>query len=399
MTATSGDDDPLALLHTLVAIPSVNRRLAPDATGETALAQFCSRWLGQRGFHVEWLEAQSGSPTLVAYAVGTGGGRTILLNGHLDTVGVASFEGDPFRAVVDDGKIYGRGTFDMKGSLAAMLVAATRATGSATAADDKRSSLRGTVVLTLVADEEFGSVGTEEALRFLASRRDLHADGAIVLEPSSLELTLAHRGFAWFELEMVGRAAHGSQPELGVDAIAGASALLPALDSWAKSLATGPLHERLGSGTVRVATIAGGVDAATVAPSCTITIERRTLPGEDAATVEKDLRTVIHHALAPISELTWDLTRLVVRPAFEANPHSEIVSAVRSAAEAHQGRPPADRAEPFWTDAALVADAGIPCLVYGVDGGGAHSDREWVTADSVVALTTILDTTIRDFCG
>jgi succinyl-diaminopimelate desuccinylase len=277
----------------------------------------------------------------------------------------------------------------MKGSLAAMLVAAAHAT---------RVPLAGTVVLTLVADEEFGSIGTEEALRWIASS-GLRVHGAVVAEPSSLELTVAHRGFAWFELELIGRAAHGSQPELGIDAIAGATAVLPELERWSTALASAPAHRLLGTGTVRVATISGGVDAATVAPTCTMTIERRTLPGETMDGVEQQLRTVIHDSLVSLPELQHTVRRLVARPAFEADPESTIVRAVRTAAETERGASVAERGEPFWTDAALFAEAGIPCVVFGVDGGGAHADREWVSVDSVRTLTSILEATIRDFCG
>ena len=389
MTETQRQDSPLALLHDLVAIPSVNRRLAPDGSGETAIAEFCRRWLEQRGFVVEWLEDTPGSPTLVAVVTGTGGGKTLLLNGHLDTVGVESYIGDPFSAVVEDGKIYGRGTFDMKGSLAAMLISAARAA---------RDPVAGTVVVTLVSDEEFGSIGTEEALRWIVTS-GLHVDGAVVAEPSELELTIAHRGFAWFELELTGRAAHGSQPERGIDAIAGATALLPALDAWGRTLASGDGHELVGTGTVRVAMISGGVNAATVAPTCRITIERRFLPGEHVDAVEDELLAVIREALKNAPELTFALTRLVARAAFEGDPQSDIVQSLRAATKVIRGTPAVMRGEPFWTDAALIADSGVPCVVFGVDGGGAHSDREWVTADSLEALTSILEATIRDFCG
>jgi succinyl-diaminopimelate desuccinylase len=390
MTDAARHDDPLALLHALVAIPSVNRSLAPTATGESAIADFCRRWLEERGFVVRWLEEHNGSPTLVAYCVGSGDGKTLVLNGHLDTVGVDTFEGNPFKVTVEEDRLYGRGTYDMKGSIAAALVAAARAI---------QKPLAGTLILALVSDEEFGSIGTEEALQFLGNDPTLHVDGAVVMEPSSLELTIAHRGFAWFDLELVGRAAHGSQPELGVDAIAGATVVLSAVEQWSEQLAAGPAHPLLGTGTVRVSTIVGGVDAATIAPSCRITIERRTNPGEHPDAVEDELRFVVKRAVESVPGLRHQLTRMVGRPAFEADPDTAVVHAIAAATQTHRNLPPATRAEPFWTDAALFAEAGIPCVVFGVDGGGAHADREWVSAKSVTDLTSILEMTIRDFCG
>lgn len=319
-----------------------------------------------------------------------------MLNGHLDTVGVATWTGGkgdgrgggpgarPFGGEQRDGTIIGRGAFDMKGGLAAILVAAARA---------GVDGLPGDVLVTLVADEEFGSLGTEEVLR------QFSADAAIVAEPSSLDLILAHRGFAWFEIQLTGRAAHGSQPELGVDAIAHAGLVLHALDGLRARLDAAPAHPLLGHGSVRVAVISGGTDAATVASSCTLTVERRTLPGETPAETEAELATVLEGLAASIPALDYRLTRLVARGAFAADPDWPIVRAVAANATRVLGRPAASRGEPFWTDAGLILDAGIPCLLIGVDGGGAHAGLEWTTEASVLQLTEILHGTIRDFCG
>jgi len=247
------------------------------------------------------------------------------------------------------------------------------------------------VIVTLVADEEFGSHGTEEVLvRYTA-------DAAIIAEPSCLELTLAHRGFAWFRVDITGVAAHGSQPELGVDAIEQARVVMMALEGLRGELEGRPRHPSLGYGTVRVATIVGGVDAATVAPSCTLTVERRFLPGESPEAVEHELREVIDSAHSNGASVT--LTRLVARGAFEADPEWPIVRCVARNAESVLGRPAATRGEPFWTDAGLVLEAGIPCLIVGVDGGGAHADTEWATVESIEQLTDILEATIREFCA
>ena len=375
---------PLPLLQSLIEIASVNPQLDPDSAGETDIAEFCSEWLAAHGFTVERLESVPGRPSIVGILSGTGGGRSLMLNGHLDTVGVATYGDDPFAARVEDGKVFGRGTFDMKGGIAAILIAAERAAAEPMAGD---------LIVALVADEEFGSLGTAEVL----SRH--RADAAIVAEPSGLELTLAHRGFAWFEVELSGLAAHGSMPEQGVDAIAGASALLGLVGELRSGLEGMPRHPLLGHGTVRVATISGGVDAATVAPSCTLTLERRTLPGETIDEVEAELRELVAEAADSVPGLTATLTRLVGRGAFEAERASPIVTTVSSAFERVTGAAPGVRGEPFWTDAGLYAEAGIPCLVFGVDGGGAHADEEWVTIASLETLTDVLERTIREFCS
>jgi len=375
------DLDPVALAIELISIDSVNSQLVPGAAGEGPLAAYCAEWFSTRGFGVRVHESIPGRPSVVATAKGTGGGRSLMLNGHLDTVGVATWVGEPFIPEVSDGNLYGRGAFDMKGSVAAIMVAAARTAGQ-TAGD---------VIVTLVADEEFGSIGTEEILAHHT------ADAAIIAEPSGLELTLAHRGFGWFEIAIEGVAAHGSLPEQGVDAIAHARRIMTALDELRGQLESGPGHPTLGHGTVRVATIVGGVDAATVAPSCVLTVERRFLPGESPDAVETQLRAFVEGVES--GGTTTVLTRLVARGAFEADPSWPIVRAVSARAEAVLSRPVATRGEPFWTDAGLVLEAGIPCLILGVDGGGAHADSEWATVESIEQLTDIFEGTIRDFCG
>jgi acetylornithine deacetylase len=373
-------EEPLELARRLISLDSVNPRLVPGGAGEGAAAAHCAGWLQERGFAVTRLETVAGRPSIVGVATGSGGGRSIMLNGHLDTVGVGTYAGAPLDPVVRDGRVYGRGAFDMKTAVAAILVAAERAV---------RSGLRGDVIVTLVADEEFGSTGTEEVLRSFT------ADAAIVAEPSNLEVVLAHRGFAWFELELTGRAAHGSMPHEGVDAIAHAGLVLRALDDVRTGLERMPRHPLLGHGSVRVSTIEGGVDAATVAPSCVLTIERRTLPGETPDSVEAGLRAV----LDGIPGIDYALTRLVARGAFEADPEWPIARYLADNAERVLGHRAPVRGEPFWTDAGLVQEAGIPCLLIGVDGGGAHADEEWATLESLTALTSILEGTIRDFCA
>jgi len=378
------DLDPIAVAQQLIAIDSVNPDLVPGASGEHAIAAWCSDWFARQGFEVHRLEDRPGRPSVVGIARGNGGGRSLMLNGHLDTVGVAGYDGDPFGGEVRGGMLFGRGAFDMKGGLAAILVAAARASAA---------GLAGDVIVTLVADEEFGSLGTEEVLRHF------RADAAIVAEPSELCLTVAHRGFAWFEVELTGRAAHGSMPEQGVDAIAHAGLVLRALDGLRDRLESAPAHPLLGQGTVRVSMIRGGEDAATVAPSCTLTVERRTLPGETPDAVEAELALLLERLAAATPEFSFRLTRLVARGAFEADPDWPIVRALSGQAERVLGLPPARRGEPFWTDAGLLHEAGIPCLLLGVRGGGAHADKEWAEVASVHRLTEILTGTIADFCG
>ncbi|WP_416972696.1 M20/M25/M40 family metallo-hydrolase [Streptomyces sp. 4F14] len=374
--------EPTGLLAELVSIDSVNPDLVAGGAGEAAIADFCGAWLRGRGFEVHRLERRPGRPSLAAVAHGTGGGRSLMLNGHLDTVSLA---GHTLRPRIADGRMYGRGTFDMKGGIAAMMTAAARATA--------RGPLRGDVVLALVADEEYASAGTEEVLDSFT------ADAAIVTEPSHLQLTLAHKGFAWFDVQVLGRAAHGSRPDLGIDAIARAGHFLVALEELGRRLAQGPGHRLLGTGTVHASVIQGGEEPSTYPASCRITVERRTVPGESVTDAERELAAVLDQLAVNIPDFTYELTRGVHRDPFEADAEAPIVRTLARHAELALGYPPSIRAEPFWTDCALLDRAGIPSVLFGVDGEGAHADTEYVDLASLDRLTDILTGTIIEFCS
>ncbi|MGW3147752.1 M20/M25/M40 family metallo-hydrolase [Streptomyces sp. NPDC001177] len=379
------DLDPVRLLARLTALDSVNPDLVTGGAGETAVADFCGAWLAAHGFEVHRLEDRPGRPSLVAIARGLGGGRSLMLNGHLDTVGLAGYDGDPLDPEIRDGKMFGRGTFDMKSGIAAMMVAAARATAE--------GSLRGDVIVACVADEEHASSGTEEVLGSFT------ADAAIVTEPSHLELTLAHKGFAWFDVEIVGRAAHGSRPELGIDAIAKSGHFLVALEELGRRLALGPAHPLLGTGTVHASVIRGGEEPSTYPAHCRITLERRTVPGESADSVEGELTAVLDQLVTMVPDFQYRLTRGLYREPFEADPRHPVVRTLARHAEKSLGHPPVARAEPFWTDCAILARAGIPCLLFGVDGAGAHAATEYVDLASLERLTGILADTIAEFCS
>ncbi|MET0976618.1 MAG: M20/M25/M40 family metallo-hydrolase, partial [Leifsonia sp.] len=340
--ATDFDTEVVALVRSLVSIPSVNPAVDASGSGEAAIAAACARWLEDRGFSVTLIGRDPRRPSVLAVAGGTGGGRSLMINGHLDTVGVEGFAGDPFAADAEDGRLRGRGAYDMKSGLAAAMVAAARA-GS--------TPLRGDVVVTLVADEEFGSSGTEDALaRLLHDGTGI--DGAVVVEPTGLAITVAHRGFAWYRLDITGSAAHGSQPELGADAIAAATEFLVALRAFGHRLAARTPHPLLGDSTVRVSRIDGGTDAATVAARCTVTVERRTLPGESHDGVLAELSAVLATAAAGLPDgIRYAVTELVSRPAFEAADDSAIVASVSAAVLEETGTVAARRGDPWWTDA------------------------------------------------
>jgi acetylornithine deacetylase len=380
----SAVEDPVDLLTALVATESVNPDLVPGAVGEAAIAAFCAEWLKRHGFEVTWIEDVPGRPSVVGVAKGTGGGRSLMFNGHIDTVTLAGYDGDPLDPVIADGRLYGRGSFDMKGGVAAMMVAAARAA---------RAGLRGDVLVACVADEEHASFGTEQvAARF-------RADAAIVTEPSHLKLTIAHRGFAWFEVAVIGRAAHGSLPEAGIDAIARAGHVLVAIEALDRRLRSAETHPLLRWGSVHASTIRGGQEMSSYPAECVIGLERRTLPGETPAAMEAEMRALLEDIASRVPDFRYELRPGLHRPAFETPADAAIVRGVSAAGAAVMGSAPALRGEPFWTDCAILAEAGIPCVMFGAHGAGAHAATEWTDIASVRTLAGILERTAVEFCG
>ena len=372
------------LLKDLVSINSVNPDLVPGAVGEIEIADFCASWFAARGFEVHRLEARKGRPSIVGIRRGRGGGRSLMFNGHIDTVTLAGYAGNPLEARIEDGKLFGRGAFDMKSGVAAMMVAAERAASH---------GLAGDILVACVADEEYASIGTAEvAARF-------KADAAIVTEPSHLELTLAHKGFVWFEVIVEGRAAHGSRPELGVDAIAKAGHFLVALEAYGEKLLAGKGHPILHTGSVHASIIKGGEELSSYPAQCRISIERRTIPGETAESVEAEFRALLDKIKAEVKDFRYRLECGLERVPFEAKTDEPIVASLRKHATEALGRAPKIRGEPFWTDCAILKEAGIPCLLFGADGAGAHAATEWATTDSVETLARVLEATAVEFCG
>jgi acetylornithine deacetylase len=358
-------DELTELAAQLVAIDSVNPALVSGGNGERDIALHVADWCERQGLEVELLGDQR--PSVLATRRGSGGGRSLLLNAHLDTVGVAGMEA-PHAPRVEKGRLYGRGAYDMKGALAAVLLAAARAEG-----------LRGDVIVAAVADEELASIGTEATLE------RVHADAAIVPEPTELRLAVAHRGFVGFELETHGLAAHGSRPDLGEDAIVKMGHVLVALEELDHRLQSGPRHPLAGTGSVHASLIEGGQELSSFPARCLLTGERRTIPGETAADVERELRALDPEAAVRVT---------ASREPYEApvdHPFVELVARVAGAREFVGA--------PFWTDAALIAEAGIPTVLYGPEGAGAHAEVEWVDLASLARVYEVITRTAAEWCA
>jgi len=353
----------------LVRIDSVNPDLVPGGAGENELAQFVAEWLTAAGLEVEVEEVAPGRPNVVGRARGSGGGSTLLLNAHMDTVGYEGMEA-PLEPRVEDGRLYGRGAYDMKGSLAAIMAAGAAAV---------EAGLRGDVLVAAVADEEVYSIGAE------AAARRYPADAAIVAEPTELRLVVAHKGFVWLEVETRGRAAHGARPDLGQDAIVGMGQVLTGLGALARALLDNPSHPLLGSGSVHASLISGGVELSTYPERCVLALERRTVPGETAEIVERQIREIADGA---------EIRTTFVREPFEVAENEPVVQSVLR----HAGGPEI-AGVPFWADSAVFAAAGIPTVVFGPGGAGAHAEVEWVDLADLERCKDVYVAVARELCA
>ena len=368
VTSTS---EVVALASALVAAESINPTLVPGGSGEAAAAEVVVAWARGAGLSVETDEAAPGRPNVLVRAPGIGEGARLLLNGHLDTVGVTGME-RPFTPELRAGNLYGRGAYDMKGGLAAALVAAAAA---------HKERLAGEVVVACVIDEEHQSTGTQRLVERLS------AEAAIVCEPTDEQVCSSHKGFVGFEIEMPGRAAHGSRPDLGIDAIAAIGPVLTRLGELAQALRSSPGDELLGPGSVHASLISGGQEYSSYPARCLLTAERRTVPGESLELIQAELDALVAGTEANV-RVTFS------RDPFRLDPNGQFTQTLVRLAGAG-----AAAGVPFWTDAALLAAAGIPTLVYGPRGGGAHGVEEWVELASLERCSRVYLEAARRFCA
>ena len=374
--------DVVELTSALVAIDSVNPDLVPGGAGETEIARRVEEWGRAQGLETELLEDTPGRPSVLVRARGEGGGPTLLLCGHLDTVNVDGMT-DPHRPRIDGDRLHGRGAYDMKAGVAAALLACREAAGL---------GLAGDVVVAAVADEEHASLGVQEALRAV------NADAAVVTEPTALEPTVAHKGFVWAQMEVSGRAAHGSRPDEGIDAIVKSGPVLSALGELDHEL-SGKAHPMVGRGSVHASLIEGGAELSSYPARCVIGLERRTVPGETAAVVEAELDALLDRCRAADPELQAARRTLLVREPFEVDPGEAVVRAVRDALGVVTGIPaPEPTGASYWADSAFIAAAGIPTVVFGPGGEGAHAVEEWVSIPDTEVVARVLVAVAERLC-
>ncbi|MEO7966796.1 MAG: ArgE/DapE family deacylase [Gemmatimonadaceae bacterium] len=367
--------DGIALLRALVRADSCNPSLVPGGAGEGEVARTLAAILRDWGMEVTLQEAAPGRPNVVA-RVGTKGGRSLMFNGHIDVVGVEGMIHEPFEAFERDGKLYGRGSCDMKGGVAAMCAAAVLALDA---------GISGEIVIAAVVDEEFESIGTRA---LVAS--GVRADAAIVTEPTRLAINPAHRGFTWAEFSLRGRAAHGSRYDLGVDAIQHTGILLGALDALQRNLLLTRTHPLLGHASLHASTISGGSGWSTYPDVCTLRIERRTLPGETTESVMREFEETCRKARSTEPAMDVSVRHVFSQAPSDVATDAPIVRALHSALQ-DEGETVVVEGMSAWTDAAILNDAGIPAICFGPgDIVLAHAAEEWIPVGEVPRAARVL---------
>ena len=307
-----------------------------------------------------------------------------MLCGHLDTVGVIGMKA-PFDPVERDDRMYGRGSQDMKGGVAAMISAA------------RSYALRGglpagELIIAAVADEEYASIGAEALVQ------KWKADAAIVLEPTDLQIGIAHKGFSWVEVTTRGVAAHGSRPRDGRDAILRMGRVLSGLEQLEKQLAARDPHPLVEHPSLHASLIQGGRELSTYPDLCTLQVERRLIPGEANQTALHEIQSILKNLSNSDPEFEAEAKYLFGRPSYELPSDSQVPDLLEASMK-KIGKNTTRNGMSFWTDGAILGKAGIPSVVFGPGGAGLHSIEEYVRINEVIACRDAMIEFIRLFCG
>jgi acetylornithine deacetylase len=401
MTETA-PTDVVELLAELVAIDTTNPSLVPGARGGGGRPPPPPppprpRRLASAGLTVDTWDAAPGRPNIVARLRGSGGGRSLMLCGHLDVVG-----GEPelFRPTVREGRMYGRGTVDMKGGVAAMVVAAQRLAARSAGGQP----LRGDLLVAGIIDEEWESLGATALLdRY-------RADAAVLAEQSDLDVITEHGGFVWFEVESRGGEAAGRGPgprggapaarpaAHGVDAIALLGPVLDGVRRLDRVLAQ-KTPAAYGRPSVHASTITGGVTYPAYPASCTLGVERCLIPGETVSDAEAELRSILDAAGKTDGRFDGTARIVVGRDPVRLDPEEAVVAALIEAARAGLGRPVTVRGDLGWMDSGILVEGGVPCVIFGPTGGREHTADEWVDLASVETSARVYERLAELFCA
>jgi len=370
------DDPCISLLRQLVSIDSVNPSLVPGARGEGEIAAAVARHMRELGLQVHVEEVEAGRPNVIGVLEGPVPGPTLMLCGHVDTVGVEGMSA-PFTPVERDGRLYGRGSQDMKSGVAAMIDSVRVAVS--------RGFSRGRIVVAAVIDEEYASIGADA----LVTR--WKADLAVVTEPTDLKIGVAHKGFAWLDVETRGLAAHGSRPRDGRDAIVRMGRVLQRLEALDRELQSRPPHPLMGTASLHASIISGGRELSSYPDRCLLQMERRTVAGETGDDARSEVTGILESLAREDRDFEADARLTFARPAYEIPAGHQLPGLIASSL-ASLGLPAETVGMSFWTDAAVLGSAGIPTVLFGPGGAGLHGQEEYVIVAEVIACRDVLAT-------
>ncbi|MCI0603712.1 M20/M25/M40 family metallo-hydrolase [bacterium] len=378
------DHQTLRLLCDLISINSINPSLVPDGAGEKDIADAVASTLRKSGIEVEWQEAAPGRPNVIGILEGRKPGRTLMFCGHTDTVGVQGMEA-PFDPIRRNDRIYGRGAQDMKGGLAAMI-------GAAKAIAENGGLSSGRLIIAAVSDEEYASVGAE------ALTKKWGADAAVVPEPTDLLIVVGHKGFAWVDVDVAGRAAHGSRPNDGRDAILRMGRVLAKLEHLDHTIQTRQPHPLLGTGSLHASFVRGGRELSTYPDHCSLQLERRLLTTEPISLALEELNEILDALRKEDPEFEGSAKLLFGRSAYEIPAEHELPRTLESIVK-RLGKTTRTGGATYWTDAAILAEVHIDSVVFGPTGAGLHSTEEYVLSEDVLLCQHAFIELIRSYCG
>jgi acetylornithine deacetylase len=371
----------ITLLSELVQINSINRTLS-DGPGERQLAEFIARRLNILKQDAAIQSVGHDQRNVTAIIAGKDRQRSLLLNAHLDTVGVDGMD-QPFTLNRKEDRLYGRGTYDMKGSIAIMLLLADYFSRQKPALD---------ILLTFVSDEEDKSTGMEYLMEKWLPRVSPAPVGGIFLEPTEEDIGVCHRGFTWYELAVTGKAAHGSRPEQGIDAILPLRSALEEMSNIQAELQSRHPDPLLGHASIHSSIIRGGSELSVIPSRSCLQWERRTLPDESSRDLAGELKRILQAVNNHPGDHTVTGGEFFVRPPYRIPDDAEIVKRLQKVT------PQSKRVGlPFWADSALAGAMGIPSVLFGPVGHGAHAIDEWVSLKSLLNVYEVLKKLILDF--
>ena len=375
-------DSTIRLLRELISTDSVNPSLVAGASGEAAIARVLAEEFRSIGLQVEIQEAAHDRPNVVGILEGRAPGRSLMFCGHVDTVGVAGMT-RPFEPMEREGRIFGRGSQDMKGGVAGMI-------GAARVIAESGGLASGRVIIACVVDEEHASLGAEA----LVTR--WRADAGVVTEPTDLHIAVAHKGFEWVEVETEGRAAHGSRPREGRDAILRMGRVLTELEALDQSLQSGRAHDLVGTASLHASLIEGGRELSSYPDRCVLQIERRLIPGEHEGVGAREVAAILQRLAERDPEFRGVSRSMFSRAPYEISSSHELPGLLQAAARTCGTRSDIIGMS-FWTDAAIMAAAGIPSVLFGPTGAGLHGLEEWVDVQSVLTCRDALVALTREW--